>query len=157
MELMERINSDLAETMKSKEEGKELTVSVLRMIKAAVKNAEISKRGGGGGLTEEDIIGVLSSMVKQRKDSAEQYADAGRADLADKEKKEVEIIRRYLPEQLSAGDLDSLIRAAIQRTGVSSPKEMGKLMKELMPHVKGKAEGKLVNQRVKEILESMQQ
>ncbi|MFO0752207.1 MAG: GatB/YqeY domain-containing protein [Thermodesulfovibrionales bacterium] len=156
MELVQKINSDLAEAMKSKEEDRELTVSVLRMIKAAVKNAEISKRGGGGGLTEEDLVGVLSSMVKQRKDSAEQYSGAGREDLADKENREVGIIRRYLPEQLSTDALDALIRESIRQTGVSSAKDMGRLMKELMPKVKGKADGKLVNQRVKEILDSLQ-
>lgn len=155
MDFLERISKDLAEAMKSKEEGKELLVSVIRMIKSAVKNAEIAKRGSGSGngLTEEDIIGVLSTMVKQRKESVEEYARANRKDLADKENQEINIIMKYLPRQLTVEELDEVIRSAIRDTGVTGPKELGKLMKELMPKVKGKADGKLVNQRVREILE----
>lgn len=155
MDFLERISKDLAEAMKSKEEGRELLVSVIRMIKAALKNAEIAKRGSGSGLTEEDIIGVLSTMVKQRKESAEEYAKANRKDLADKENQEINIIMKYLPQQMTAEELDAVITAAIQETGVRGPKEMGKLMKELMPKVKGKADGKLVSQRVKELLDKM--
>ncbi|MCI0470001.1 MAG: GatB/YqeY domain-containing protein [Nitrospirae bacterium] len=137
--------------MKAKDE---LKTTTLRMIKSAVKNAEIAKREKGP-LTEEDVISVLSTMVKQRKESAEQYEKAGRNDLADKENKEIGIIQEYLPKQLSVDEVDEIIRTAIKDAGVTGPKEMGKLMKELMPKVKGKADGKLVNQRVKEILEKM--
>jgi uncharacterized protein YqeY len=153
MDFLERISKDLAEAMKSKEEGKELLVSVIRMIKSAVKNAEIAKRGSDSGLTEEDIIGVLSTMVKQRKESVDEYARANRKDLADKENQEISIIMKYLPQQLTVEELDAVIRSTIKETGVTGPKELGKLMKELMPKVKGKADGKLVNQRVREILE----
>jgi len=155
MDFLERISKDLAEAMKSKEDGKELLVSVIRMIKSAVKNAEIAKRGSDSGLTEEDIIGVLSTMVKQRKESVEEYARANRKDLADKENQEINIIMKYLPQQLTVEELDAVIRSAIKETGVTGPKELGKLMKELMPKVKGKADGKLVNQRVRDILERM--
>lgn len=155
MDFLERISKDLAAAMKSKEEGRELLVSVIRMIKAALKNAEIAKRGSGGGLTEEDIIGVLSTMVKQRKESAEEYAKANRKDLADKENQEIHIIMKYLPRQMTVEELDTVIGATIQETGVRGPKEMGKLMKELMPKVKGKADGKFVSQRVKELLDKM--
>ncbi len=152
MDFLEKLSKDLAEAMKSRDE---LLVSVLRMMKSAIKNAEIAKRGGGAGLKEEDIIGVLSTMVKQRKESAEEYARANRKDLADKESQEIVIIMKYLPQQLTAEELDSVIRSAIEEAGVSGLKELGKLMKELMPRVKGRADGKLVNQRVKEILEKM--
>ncbi len=155
MDFLEKLSKDLAEAMKSRDEGRELLVSVLRMMKSAIKNAEIAKRGSGAGLKEEDIVGVLSTMVKQRKEAAEEYARANRKDLAYKENQEVVIIMKYLPQQLTANELDEVIRSAIEEAGVSGPREMGKLMKELMPRVKGRADGKLVNQRVKEILEKM--
>lgn len=152
MDVLKQINEALITRMKSKEEGSELWVSTLRMMKAALKNAEIAKRGKGD-LTEEDIIGVLSGMVKQRKESVEQYTNANRPDLADKENKEIGIIQQYLPEQLTPEELDTIIKSTIQETGATNMKEIGRLMKELMPRVKGKADGKLVNQRAKEIIE----
>lgn len=149
MDILKKINEDLITSMKSKDE---LKTTTLRMIKSAAKNAEIAKRGKGD-LTEEDIMGVLSTMVKQRKESAEQYEKANRKDLADKENTEISIIQEYLPKQLTTEELDAIIKSTIQETGVTGMKEIGKLMKELMPKVKGKADGKLVNQRIKEILE----
>ncbi|MEJ2683582.1 MAG: GatB/YqeY domain-containing protein [Candidatus Sulfobium sp.] len=155
MDFMEKITRDLAEAMKSHGEERDLVISVIRMIKSAVKNVEISLRGSGRNLGEEDIIGVLSTMVKQRRESVEQYLSANRKDLADKESREVEIIQRYLPRQLTPEELDTVIRAAIEETGVTSVKETGRLMKVLMPRVKGKADGRLVSQRVREMLESL--
>jgi len=155
MDFLDRISKELAEAMKSKEEGRELLVSVLRMIKAAVKNAEIAKRGTGKELTNDDVVAVLSSMVKQRRESVEQYSNVNRKDLADKETREVEIIQKYLPQQLTPEELESLIRSSIEETGVTGMKEIGKLMKALMPKVKGKADGKEVNERVRDILEKM--
>lgn len=157
MDILKKLNEDLITSMKSKDE---LKTTTLRMIKSAAKNAEIAKRGKGD-LTEEDIMGVLSTMVKQRKESAEQYEKANRKDLADKENTEISIIQEYLPKQLTTEELDAIIKSTIQETGVAgmsdtrlaTEKEIGKLMKELMPKVKGKADGKLVNQRIKEILE----
>ena len=154
MDILKKINEDLIVSMKSKEEGSDLRTTTLRMMKSSIKNAEIAKRGKGD-LTEDDITGVLFTMVKQRKESAEQYEKANRKDLADKENKEINIIRKYLPEQMTPEELDEIIKSAIKDTGVAGAKEMGKLMKELMPKVKGKADGKLVTQRVKEILEKM--
>lgn len=150
MDILTRINNDLVTSLKSRKD--ELRVSTLRMMKAAIKNAEIAKRGKGD-LTEEDIFSVLSTMVKQRKDSAEQYLTAKRGDLAAKETKEVEIIQEYLPQPLTLQELDATIHRVMERAGIKGAKELGKLMKELMPLVKGKADGKVVNQRVKEILE----
>ncbi|MCE5194706.1 MAG: GatB/YqeY domain-containing protein [Nitrospiraceae bacterium] len=154
MDIFKKIDEDLIASMKSKEEGSDLNRTTLRMIKSAIKNAEIAKRGKGE-LTEEDIVSVLSTMVKQRKESAEQYTNASRKDLADKENKEISIIQAYLPRQLSIDELDEIIKSAIKNAGVTGAKEMGKLMKELMPKVKGKADGKLVSERVKEILEKL--
>ncbi len=150
MDIIGKINEDLVAAIKSRAEV--LRVSTLRMMKAAIKNAEIAKRGKGD-LTEEDVLAVLSTMVKQRKDSAEQYQQAGRIDLMEKEDQEIAIIQEYLPRQLDVAEIDALIHGAIAKAGITGVKEMGKLMKELMPLVKGKADGKIVNQRVKEILE----
>jgi len=152
MDILKKINEDLVTSMKSKEEGSDLRTSTLRMMKSSIKNAEIAKRGKGE-LTEEDITGVLSTMVKQRKESVEQYLKANRNDLAEKENKEIEIIQKYLPEQLSAEEVDEIIKSTIQEAGITGMKDMGRLMKELMPKLKGKADGKLVSQHVKEILE----
>lgn len=151
--MLQTLTADIATSMKSKEEGSDLRTSTLRMIKSAVKNAEIAKRGKGD-LTDDDIVSILSTMVKQRKESVDQYVAAKRQDLADKENREIGIIQEYLPKQLSSEELEAVIRATIQETGVSSMKEIGKLMKDLMPKVKGKADGKAVNQKIKEILES---
>ena len=103
-------------------------------------------------LTDEEVLSVLSTLAKQRRESIEQYSAAGRSDLADKESKELEIIQSYLPKQLSASELDNVIRLAISESGASSLNELGKVMKVLMPKVKGVADGKIVNQRVKELL-----
>ena len=152
MNILEQLTNDIAASMKSKDEGRDLRTSTLRMIKSAVKNAEIAKRGKGD-LTEDDIVSILSTMVKQRKESVDQYVAANRQELADKEEREIVIIQEYLPKQLSSDELDTVIRAMIQETGVTSMKEIGRLMKDLMPKVKGRADGKVVNQKIKEILE----
>lgn len=148
MDILKKINDDLVTSMKNKDD---LRTTTLRMMKSSIKNAEIAKRGKGE-LTEEDILGVLSTMVKQRKESVEQYQKANRNDLAEKENKEIEIIQVYLPEQLSSEEVDEIIKATIQEAGIAGIKDMGRLMKELMPKVKGKADGKLVSRRVKETL-----
>jgi len=149
MDILKKINEDLVTSMKSRAD--ELRVSTLRMMKSSIKNAEIAKRGKGE-LTEEDITGVLSTMVKQRKESVEQYQKAERNDLADKENKEIGIIQVYLPDQLSIEEVDEIIKSTIQEAGITGMKDMGRLMKELMPKLKGRADGKLVSQRVKETL-----
>ncbi|MDP3260205.1 MAG: GatB/YqeY domain-containing protein [Thermodesulfovibrionales bacterium] len=151
MDILKKINEDLVTSMKSKEDGSELRTSTLRMMKSSIKNAEIAKRGKGE-LTEEDIMDVLSTMVKQRKESVEQYSKANRNDLAEKENKEINIIQAYLPEQLSPEEVDEIIKSTIQEAGITGMKDMGRLMKELMPKLKGRADGKLVSQRVKETL-----
>lgn len=152
MEILKRIEEDLSASLKARDN---IRVSTLRMVKSALKNAEIEKRQKGS-LTEEDIIGVLSSLVKQRRESVEQYTKAGRFDLAEREQQEIGIIQEYLPKQLSKEELDSLIRQAIQDAGISSVKEIGRLMKVLMPKIKGRADGKFVNERAREIIEGKQ-
>jgi uncharacterized protein YqeY len=146
--ILDDLNATLKEAMKSRDE---LRVSVIRMMKASLKNKEIEKMGD---LTDDDILSVLSTMAKQRRESIEQFTNAGRTELAEKESRELEILQTYLPRQLSPEELDALIRNAISESGAKSAGDMGKVMKVLMPGVKGVADGKVVNQRVKELLGS---
>ena len=146
MAFLDDLNTALKEALKSRDE---LKVSVIRMTKASLKNKEIEKMSK---LSEDEILSVLSTLAKQRRESIEQYSAAGRTDLADKETRELEIILSYLPKQLPADELDDIIRSAISESGASSLNDLGKVMKVLMPKVKGVADGKVVNQRVKELL-----
>lgn len=148
MSLLKRFDDDLREALKASESAK---VSVLRMVKAAAKNKQIEK---GRELTDDEIVSVLSSMVKQGRESIEQFTKAGRMDLARNEEREVAILQAYMPQQLSHDELDRIILAAIQEASARTPQDMGKVMSVLMPRIKGVADGKYVNQRVKELLES---
>ena len=145
MSILERIDSDLKVAMKSSEKIK---VSTLRMVKASLKNLEIEK----GELSDDDVIGVLSTQAKQRRESISEFEKGGRQDLADQEREELAVILSYLPEQLSEEELTGIILETIKETGASSLKDMGRLMKSLMPRVKGRADGKLVSRKVKELL-----
>jgi uncharacterized protein YqeY len=142
----QRLDVELREALKARNE---LKLSVLRMLKASLKNKEIEKMGA---LSDDEIISVVSSMAKQRRESIEQFASAGRSDLAEKESKELEIVLSYLPPQLSPEDIDTIIRSAIKECHASAPGDMGKVMKIVAPLTKGAADGKIVNQRVKELL-----
>ena len=146
MSIFERLDTELKAALKS---GDKLKLSVVRMIKASLKNKEIDKTGK---LTDEEIISVLSSMVKQRRESIEQYSSAGRTDLAEKEKNELEIVQSYLPRQLSPQEIDDLILSAIKESKALSPGDIGMVMKLVSPQIKGVADGKMVNQRVRELL-----
>jgi hypothetical protein len=143
---LDDLNAVLREALKSRDD---LKVSVIRMIKASLKYKEIEKMSS---LTDSEILSVLSTLAKQRRESIEQFSAAGRTDLADKETRELEIIRSYLPNQLSLSELDDLIRSAISESEASTLNDLGKVMKVLMPKVKGVADGKIVNLRVKELL-----
>jgi uncharacterized protein len=143
---LDDLNAALKEALKSRDD---IRLSVLRMIKASLKNKEIEKMGS---LTDDEILSVLSTLAKQRRESIEQFAAAGRTELATRETKELEIVQSYLPKQLSSEELDNVIRAAISESGASSLNDLGKVMKVLMPKVKGVADGKIINQRVKELL-----
>lgn len=144
---IQRIEEDLKSAMKAQDKEK---TGALRMVKAALHNRKIEKRSD---LTEEEAVSVLVSMVKQRKDSIEQFEAGGRNDLAEKEKAEIAVIQLYLPEQLDEETVAKLVREAIEVSGAKSQKEMGKVMAVLMPKVKGKADGKLVNNLVRSMLE----
>lgn len=148
MSLLKRFDDDLRTALKASESAK---VSILRMAKAALKNRQIEK---GRELTDDEIISVISSMVKQGREAQEQFSAAGRVDLARKEEQEVAILQAYLPQQLGLDELDRIILDAIKEASATTPQDMGKVMRVLMPRIKGAADGKYVNQRVKELLES---
>ncbi|MDA8212691.1 MAG: GatB/YqeY domain-containing protein [Clostridia bacterium] len=148
MNLKDRLVADMKDAMKAKQEGK-LRLSVIRMARASIKNAEIDKKRE---LSEEEVIEVLAREVKMRRDSIEEYVKANRQDVVDQLNEEIRILMPYLPEQLSETEIRSLVQEALQATGAQGPREMGKVMGYLMPKVKGKADGKLVNQIVKEAL-----
>jgi uncharacterized protein YqeY len=141
-----RLDAEFKEALKTRNE---LKVSVLRMFKASLKNKEIEKMGP---LSDEEMVSVLSTMAKQRRESIDQYSAAGRSDLAEKESRELEIILSYLPAQLSSEKLDEIIRSAIEQCNASTPADIGKVMKIVLPLTKGAADGKIINQRVKELL-----
>ncbi|WP_031536599.1 MULTISPECIES: GatB/YqeY domain-containing protein [unclassified Bacillus (in: firmicutes)] len=146
MSLLERLNNDMKQAMKNKEKDK---LVVIRMIKAAIQNESIKL---GRVLSEEDELSVLSREVKQRKDSLHEFEKAGREDLVDKIRAELKHVEIYMPEQLSEEELSEIVKQAIDETGASSKKEMGKVMAALMPKVKGKADGSLVNKLVQQHL-----
>ena len=142
--LKERIDADLKEAMRGKDE---LGTSVLRMLKSAVKYKEVEP--GGHALEDAGVVAVIQTLIKQRRDSVEQFRAGGRVDLAEKEEREIARLQSYLPAQLSADALRAEVRAAIAQVGAKGPKDMGAVMKALMPKVQGKAEGKAVSEAVK--------
>src|SRR4030042_1013360 len=141
MILKEKISADLKDAMKS---GETLRRDTLRMLESMVKNTEIEKMKKEEGLNDAEVLEVISRAVKQRRDSIEQYEKGGRQDLAEKEKKEIEIISAYLPEQLGKDKIREIIKEVITATGASSKADMGKVMGQAMGKLKGQADGNLV-------------
>jgi len=148
MSLLRRFDDDLKQALKAAERSK---VSVIRMVKAAVKNAQIEK---GRELTDEEIISVLFAMAKQRRESIEQFTRGSRADLVRNEEQELGILQSYMPQQLGNDEIERMIHDAIRESSAAGAQDMGKVMRILMPRIKGLADGKYVNQRVRELLES---
>ncbi|MGZ6027880.1 MAG: GatB/YqeY domain-containing protein [Myxococcaceae bacterium] len=142
--LKERIDADLKDAMRSKDE---LGTSVLRMLKSAVKYKEVEP--GGHALEDGGVLAVIQTLIKQRRDSVEQFRAGGRPELADKEEREIAKLQSYLPAQMSADELRAEVRSAIAQVGAKGPKDMGAVMKALMPKVQGRAEGKAVSEAVK--------
>jgi uncharacterized protein YqeY len=147
MSLLERLNSDMKQAMKNKEKDK---LSVIRMVKASLQNEAIKL--GTQELSEDAELTVLSREVKQRKDSLHEFDKAGREDLVDKLRTELEIVELYLPKQLSEEELSEIVKETIAEVGATSKAEMGKVMAAIMPKVKGKADGSLVNKLVQQHL-----
>ena len=146
------IQADIKEAMKQKNQD---VLGVLRMVMAAVNAKEqegFYKLGKEAVLTDEEMIGVISGEIKKRRDAIALFEQGGRPELAEGEKKEIAMLQKYLPEQLSVDELKSFIEAAIKNTGASSMKEMGKIMAELAPKTKGRAENSEISKIVKELL-----
>ena len=148
MNLSQQLSDDMKQAMRAKDKFK---LSVIRMILSSVKNEAINK---GSKLEDSEVLEIVSRELKQRKDSLQEFKQAGRDDLADKLQLEIEVISNYLPEQLTEEELKSIVTQTIQEVGASSKADMGKVMGALMPKVKGRADGKAVNQMVQGLLNS---
>ena len=144
MTLSERINNDLKEAMKSKDSFR---LSVIRMVKGAMQLAKPNPREE---LTDDDVITVISKQIKMRNDSIKEFEAAGRSDLVEQNKKEIEILNTYMPKQLSEEELTEIIDKVFEEVKPTSQKDMGLIMKNISPLVKGKADMSLVNKLVKE-------
>ena len=147
MTLSDKVNGEITAAMKAKDQ---VRLSALRMLKAAIMNKGVEKKSD---LDDAEVLQVVASLVKQRRDSIEQFAKAGRTDLVDKETAEMVILEDYLPPAASPEDIAAAVAAAIAETGASSPKDMGKVMKAVMPKLAGKsADGRAVNEAVRRSL-----
>jgi uncharacterized protein YqeY len=149
MSLNERLKEEMKLAMKGK---KKLKLDTIRLIMAAIKNKEIELRKS---LEDEDVIQVLSTMAKQRKESIALYKEAGRVDLQNKEESELEIIMSYLPSQLSRSEIEDIVKETIDAVNAQGMKDMGLVMKDIMPKVKGRADGGVVRGIVQEKLSSL--
>lgn len=146
--LKEQLTADMKEAMKNKEKER---LAVIRMVRGAIRQQEID---GQKELGEEDVIAVISKEVKMRRDSMEEFQKGGREDLVEKTQAEIDVLLPYLPAQLSEDEVRELVKAAVEQTGAATPKDMGKVMGVLMPKVKGRADGKMVNNIVKSFLQN---
>jgi uncharacterized protein YqeY len=144
MTLNEQVTQDIALAMKARDQAR---LSALRMLKAAIMNKGVEK---GRDLEDAEVLQVVSSLVKQRRDSIEQFSKAGRSDLVDKETGEIAVLEGYLPPAASELELEAAVDAAIAESGASSPRDIGKVMKAVMPKLAGKgADGKMINDIVR--------
>jgi len=148
MTLKEQIQKDMIEAMKAKEE---IRLGALRMVKAEIMKFEVSGSEKKE-IKDEEVIQLISKQIKQRDDAAQQYKAGNRPELAEKEEKEAEILKKYLPEQMSPEEVKKIIEDTIKELGATSKADMGKVMGAIMPKVKGKADGKLINQIVGQLL-----
>lgn len=144
-ELKTRLRSDLTAAMKARDQ---LTIGTLRMVLTAVGNEEVAGKSARE-LSDAEVVTVLTREAKKRREAAEAFAGAGRAELADQERAEGEIIARYLPQQLTADEIAEIVRQAIADTGADGPRAMGQVMKVVQPKVAGRAEGGAIAAEVK--------
>jgi uncharacterized protein len=147
--LIERIDADMKTAARAREARR---LNTIRTLKSQMKYREIEK---GKPLDDADVVAVIGSMIKQRKDSASQYAAGGRPELAENENAEIAILEAYLPRQLSDEELAALVKEAVSTSGARGPKDMGAVMKALMPRIAGQAEGKRVSDAVKGALSKL--
>ena len=149
MTLNERVGAEITAAMKAKNPSR---LSALRMLKAAIMNKGVEK---GRDLDDAEVLQVIGSLVKQRRDSIDQFTKAGRTDLVEKERAEVTVLEEYLPPAATDDDIDAAVAAAIAETGAATPKDMGKVMKAVMPKLAGKnADGRTINEAVRRKLGS---
>lgn len=146
MSLKDKLTDEMKDAMRSQDK---LRLSTIRMLLSAVKNKEIDLRVK---LTDEEVIETITSQVKQRRDSIEQFTNAGRLDLVEKEEAELKILQGFLPKQLTPEEIDSEVEKAVAEAEASGMKDLGKVMKLLMPRVAGRADGKVVSEKVRERL-----
>lgn len=147
MSLKEKLLNDLKDAMRDKDTVKKDTV---QLVRAAVLQIEKDKKIE---VNDEGVLEIIAKEVKKRKDSLEDFEKSGRQDIVDKTKKEIEILLTYLPEQLSEEELEGIVQQAINDTGAASMRDIGKIMQEVMPKVKGRADGKTINQISRKLLE----
>lgn len=152
MNLRERIPEDLKNALRNKNT---VELSALRMLQAAIKNREIEKKSKEG-LTDKEIVEVITNDIKKRKEAIEIYTKGNRQDLADKEKAEIDVLMNYMPKQMGEDEIREEVKKAIQEAEAKNAKDMGKVMKILIPRTKGKADGGLVNKVVREELEKVE-
>lgn len=146
--MLQKITDDMKQAMK---DGDKTRLGTIRMLRAAIKDKEIEL---GRTLTDEDVIAVVGKLLKQRKDSANQYTEAGRPELAEKEQAEMTVLEVYLPEQLSDAEIETIIDAAIAETAAAGMKDMGKVMGTVRPKLQGKADMALVSSLIKNKLQA---
>lgn len=146
--MLQKITDDMKQAMK---DGDKTRLGTIRMLRAAIKDKEIEL---GHTLTDEDVIAVVGKLLKQRKDSANQYTEAGRPELAEKEQAEMAVLEVYLPEQLSDAEIETIIDAAIAETAAAGMKDMGKVMGTVRPKLQGKADMALVSSLIKNKLQA---
>ncbi len=148
MGLKDQIPEDLKNALRNKNT---LELSVLRMLQSALKNREIDNKKET--LSDEDVIGVVGAEIKKRRDAVKEFEKVNRADAADQEKAEIDILMKYMPQQMNEDEIRAVVTSAIEETNAESMKDIGNVMKVLMPRVKGKADGSVVNKIVREMLD----
>jgi len=146
LKLIQQIQEDLIRSMKAKDGNR---ISVLRLLLSSIKNREIEKKDA---LDDEEVLAEITSSAKRRRESMEAFKEGGRMDLVEKEESELVILQEYLPEQLSPDEIRSVVQEVVGAVGATNTSDLGKVMKELMPRLRDKADGKLVNEIVKEVL-----
>ena len=147
MSLKQKLQEDLKSSMKNKDTVKK---SVITLIRASIKQYEVDNRVELG---DDEIVDLIAKQLKQTRDSREEFAKAGREDLVSKAEAEIEVLKEYLPQQLSEEELNEIVISTISEVGATSMKDMKKIMTSIMPKVKGRADGKLINELVKKNLQ----
>jgi uncharacterized protein YqeY len=147
--LLDRLDNDMKDALRA---GDKLRLGVVRLLKAQLKNATIQRRRE---LSEDEVLSVLSSAIKMRKEAIEKFQEGNRQDLVEREQAELEVVRGYMPEPLSEGDVSDLVDQAIGEIGATGSADLGRVMKQIMPQVRGRAEGGFVNRLVREKLQNL--